>query len=947
MQSFLDKVAQHIHEKFASDFSELCIVLPNRRAGLFLKKHLAENNDKPIWSPEIFSIEDFVFELTKLQRIDPLYLQFDLYNVYTKLEKEPKPFYEFTNFGQVILADFNDIDLYLVDPNEIFGYLSETKAIKLWNPDGKPLTEFEKQYLQFYKSLGPLYNELSSVLLSKKQVYDGLAYKTLANNLKREDEAIRWKSILFAGFNALTTAEKEIISTLKNRGVAELVWDADSYYLDNPDQEAGRFLRQNARWLKEKELHWNTDNFLKTKKDIQIIGVPKNIGQVKLAGNIVRELSKQGLNLNSTAIVLNNESLALAMLNSLPEEVKEFNFTMGLSLKETSLYKLFGRLLTLHENSLKFNQYSDSVSRFHYNDIIQVLDHFYIKNLLSYFEGEKNQKIKELIIKRNKTFLKGTDIIELGGFGNLLSLDFLDKLFKPWRNSPGEAIDFFTYLIDELKKNFSSAGVEGQFSKLEIEFVFHFAKIVNKLKEVINNFKFINDLKTLRILIQQIIQSITIPFYGEPLKGIQVMGMLETRVLDFENIIMLSVNEDFIPSTKTSQSFIHYEIRKEPHFGLPTYHERNAVFAYHFYRLLQRSDKAFLIYNTEADALGGGDKSRFVTQMLNELQSYNRNVRITEKVLTVPPQKIELNPINIPINDKILNRLRELAKSGFSASSLNVFRSCSLRFYFQYVIEIKENEEVEETIEASTLGNVVHDVLKKLYVPYRNEIIDAEHLQEIKLKYKELLHQSFLENFGNGDIQHGKNLLIARVAETYILKFLNSEISFIKERKKFNEYLTLLSLEQEYSRDFIFKIGEQEQKIKLRGFIDRVDRVGQKTRIIDYKTGNVNQGELLIKDWDDFFENPKLDKSFQLLFYKYIYGTDGDRAGETIPGIISFRNMKSGFLELKASDENINSEFEKLLTRIFGDIFNKDITFEQTQEPDHCKYCPYISICNR
>jgi hypothetical protein len=947
MQSFLDKVAQHIDEKFGSDFSGLCIVVPNRRAGLFLKKYLAQNNDKPIWSPEIFSIEDFVFELTELQRIDPLYLQFDLYNVYSKLEKDPKPFYEFTNFGQVILSDFNDIDLYLVDPDEIFDYLTETKAIKLWNPDGKPLTEFEKQYLQFYKSLGPLYHELSSVLLSKKQVYDGLAYKTLATNLKKEGATIRWKSILFAGFNALTTAEKQIISALKNRGVAELVWDADSYYLDNPAQEAGRFLRQNVRWLNEKELHWNTDSFLNTKKEIQIIGVPKNIGQVKLAGNIVRELSQKGLDLNSTAVVLNNESLALAMLNSLPQEVKEFNFTMGMSLKETPLYKLFGRILTLHENSLKYNQYTDSVPLYHYNDLIRVLEHPYIKNLINHFEGEKNERIKQFIVKKNKTFLKAAEITELGGFGNLLTLDFLDKLFNPWQNSPGKAIEFFTYFIEELKKYFTSLELEVQFSKLEIEFIFHFAKIVNKLREIISSFKFVNDLKTLRTLIQQIIHSITIPFYGEPLKGIQVMGMLETRVLDFENIIMLSVNEDFIPSTKTSQSFIPYEIRKESHFGLPTYHERNAVFAYHFYRLLQRSDNAYLIYNTEADALGGGDKSRFVTQMLNELQAYNKNVRITEKLLTVPPQKIETKDIRIPMNDTMMSRLRDLAIDGFSASSLNIFRSCSLRFYFQYIIGIEENEEVEETIEASTLGNVVHDVLKKLYVPYRNKVIATEQLQEMKLKYKELLHQSFLENYRNGDIQHGKNLLVARVAETYVLKFLNNEISFIKDRKKFNEYLNLLSLEQEYSRHFILNLGEHQQKIKLRGFIDRVDRVGQKTRIIDYKTGNVSQGELQIKEWDDFFKNPKFDKSFQLLFYKYIFGAEGEDAGNISPGIISFRNMKSGFLELKASEEDLNSEFEKLLARIFSDIFNKETTFEQTQEIDNCKYCPYVSICNR
>jgi len=326
MQTFLEKVATHIYQNYGSDTSDLCVVLPNRRAGLFLKRYLAKNHKNPVWAPEIYSIEDFVFELTDFHIVEPVYLQFELYDVYTKLVKgEAKSFSEFINFGQVILKDFNDIDLYMVDTSQIFSFLSETKALSLWNPDGQPLTEFEKQYLEFYSSLGPVYSELVSVLQKKKQVYQGLAYRVLVENLENDRAEIKWKSILFAGFNALTTAETRIISSLKDLGIAQIVWDADSYYVNNPIQEAGDFLRKNSTWLKTQELTWTTDNFATEEKNIHIIGVPKNAGQVKVAGNIIKELNEEtGFNPDSTAIVLNNEALSIPMLNSLLQDTSIF-----------------------------------------------------------------------------------------------------------------------------------------------------------------------------------------------------------------------------------------------------------------------------------------------------------------------------------------------------------------------------------------------------------------------------------------------------------------------------------------------------------------------------------------------------------------------------------------------------------------------------------------------
>jgi ATP-dependent helicase/DNAse subunit B len=425
------------------------------------------------------------------------------------------------------------------------------------------------------------------------------------------------------------------------------------------------------------------------------------------------------------------------------------------------------------------------------------------------------------------------------------------------------------------------------------------------------------------------------------------MGMLETRLLDFEALVMLSVNEDFIPAGKSGQSIIPNEIRRE--FSLPTYEERNAVFAYHFYRLLQQTKKAYLIYNTEADDLGGGDVSRFVTQLKNELPKYNPEIKITEQILTLPQIKINIKPIVVPKNESILNRLNELALSGLSASSLNVYRSCSLRFYFQYVKRIQEAEELEETIEAATLGSVIHDVLRNLYFPYVGKVISKEMLLDMKSKSALAIQDSFSKHFVGGDINFGKNLLIKHVAESYINKFLQKEINDLSDLNKFNRQLTIVSLEEEFTKEFTIDSLPVPKEIRLKGYVDRIDRVGERVRIIDYKTGNVAASDLVFKEWEDFATNPKLDKCFQLLFYSYLCTDKIDRKEDIQSGIISFRNMGGGFMPVHApvNNEDSDSQFEALLNTILNEIYDTETPFTQTDELANCAYCPYVSICGR
>ncbi len=428
--------------------------------------------------------------------------------------------------------------------------------------------------------------------------------------------------------------------------------------------------------------------------------------------------------------------------------------------------------------------------------------------------------------------------------------------------------------------------------------------------------------------------------------------MLETRNLDFERLIMLSVNDDFIPSGSVANSFIPFEIKRE--YKLPTYRERNAVFAYHFYRILQRSKQIYLLYNTESGELGGGDKSRFILQVQNELTKYNPNIIIKEKILSVPVRKsYSDSSITINKSPQILEVLKTYLQKGCSASAINVYRNCSLQFYFRYIIGLEETDKIEETIEASTLGTVVHDVLQKLYNPFKHKVLLPSDIKSNTQKIKSLIAHSFNENYLGGDVNFGKNLLIVRVANIFIQKFLNGEMKFVNDLKKNGEELIIEDVEHKYMAQLAFNDGKQAYEVSLKGIFDRVDKVGDNVRIIDYKTGKVNQWDLKFKDWEDLISDPKLDKCFQLLYYSYIYSKSQSSNFTNIrPGIISFRNLKQGFMSLGLPDNASFSEdailhFESILQEIFLAMLNPEISFSQTIEEENCKYCAFKSICNR
>jgi hypothetical protein len=628
MTRFLEKTADYLYKSYGDSISDLCIVLPNRRAGLFLHKYLWKSIGKTIWAPAIFSIEDFLINLSGLRICDSVEVLFELYEIHKEMEgTNAQPFDEFTSWAQQLLGDFNEIDSYLVDASDLFTFLNEAKALSIWNLDNKPLTDFEKQYLRFFKSLYTYHKKLGERLLSSNLAYPGLLFKKTAGQINSLAEKMIWKKIIFAGFNAMTRAEEVIIENLVASEKAELLWDADTYYMEDDKQEAGFFLRMWKRKWKNKPFNWIEKDFESSTAKINIIGVPLHVGQAKLCGELLSGHLLKDQPAENTAVVMMDEQLLLPVLNSLPPVVNELNITMGLPLRQTPVYDLFDTIFRMHENTSKFERSENRDNEmFYYRDILKVLQHPYAAQMAGTLLKGNAFVLEELISEirsGSRVFLGKEELIRAGTGIFSGSLDFLEPVFDSWKD-PLKIIESLRRIVEYLRDGFvlKTEEKESHTVRIEIEFLYAFSKIIYRLSTLIEKYHAIKDLRVFHSLFIQLAGLTSLPFYGEPLRGLQMMGMLETRTLDFDNLILLSVNEDLIPSGKTTPSFIPFDIRR--HFHLPTYQHKNAVYAYHFYRLIQRAKQVYLLYNTESDELGGGEKSRFIKQIQQELRKYRR-----------------------------------------------------------------------------------------------------------------------------------------------------------------------------------------------------------------------------------------------------------------------------------------------------------------------------------
>ena len=927
MDTFLKKTAQHLIDNYPNNLSELCIVLPNKRAGLFLKQHLSELIDKPIWLPEIIGTEELIEQLSDVGVIDNVEQLFELYSVYKENNpKDAEPFDEFSKWGQILLHDFNEIDRYLVPTSGFFKHINEARALEVWNLGEREITDFQSQYLKFWKQLGSLYTSYTDHLTDKNLAYQGLAYRIVAEKLQKNPtqfiaEKIKWDKIIFVGFNALNKAEEVLISELKKERKCDILFDADQYYLEDKMQESGLFLRK----LKQKNIfqpfNWVTNKFKEEKKKINIFGIPQNIGQAKFITNILNDIDSSK-NYTDTAVVLADENLLIPVLQSIPETIANINVTMGYPLKNTPTNNFFEIYFVTLVNAERFGHKGELT--YHYKDLLKLFQLPYSQIV---FGKDNCNSIKERIIKHNWVFINKDKIAEINKLTeNSFPLNYLVN------STLTQTIQF----IEKGKQHYISSKKKEEKSTIELEYLFQYAKLFNKMLTLTTDHPYIESSKGFYSLYKQILSSFSIELYGEPLKGLQVLGMLETRNIDFKNVILLSTNEGTLPAGKTFNSFIPFDIKKDDTYNLPTHIEKDAVYAYHFYRLIQNAENITILYNTETNEFGSGEQSRFVTQIEHELSTF-KNIKITKKLVTYPP--LNKKPIEVEVKKTaaIVAKIQQQFTNGISPSALITYINCPLDFYYKYVLGVREADEVEETIDHSTFGTFVHDSLELLYKPFVKKNITAEDLKRMLKQINDVVTKVFSEHFSPKELSFGKNLLTLNIAQNYITTFIKNEIMFVE---KLGKPLFINSLEEKLSTT----IEVNNTTIKLKGKSDRIDSFGNELRIIDYKTGLVKASELFLKHIDEIKESNR-NKAFQLMMYALMYSRSYTIDNtEITSGIISFRTLSSGYMPFgmkksKIIDAEVLDEFETLLIQLLNEILDINTSFKHTPDAKWCEFC--------
>jgi len=916
------------------------ILVPNRRAILYLKHYLSEISNCPPDLPHFHSIEDFVFETTRLKQCESIDLLFELYAIHRNIaDSDARSFNDFIQWGEQLLNDFSDIDYYLVDAQAIFSYLSDAKAVERWHIDGSELTDNEKKYLEFYRSLHSYYALLKEKMQTEQKAWAGLAYRHLYENFDQCFESFAGKPFYIIGFNALTKVEEGIFNKIRRNTPTTFLWDSDEYYVNNPHHEAGHFLRKHpATFGTPVESQQN----FKSPKKIVISGCAKNMGQMIAAGTVLSQIPEMTNAPDDTAIVLNDEKLLLPMLSHIPQKYERFNVTMGYPLQYTLPYNFINTWIQLHLSATKSQNAPYSFNKKAAFDLLQ---HPLLRDYLSFKMSEEALKIFKKNIsnshkKANAYFTLFT--IEQDIFTNLS--DHFAELrfaFEPLYGSSD-----FMDKIAKMTALLRSLFLEKE-DVINMEFLFYLDSIIARLQEINKHYSDGITIQNLFYIFSRLLKNIKTPFSGEPIGGLQVMGMLETRLLDYKNVILLSVNEDIIPSRKKTSTYIPYDIRLQ--FSLPTHYDHHAVEAYHFYRLLQRAENIYIFYNTDSGSgVGAKEKSRFISQLLHELPTYNPDIEIVENEESNNITLSTETPLTIPKSPFALKRINEIAQTGFSSSLINEYLHSPIDFYLKYIVAIPETQDFSDGIDARIFGNIIHETIEQTHRHLIGKQLVANDIMPIFERYKSVLEQIFEKNWAGGEYHKGKNLLQFIVAEDYIRSFLEYEKDEIEAANRENLPYSILLQEQKVTAPIKISIGDECKEIMLKGVIDRVVKIGNVFRIIDFKTGNVENRDIKINDTVRFAEEKYSPKAIQLLMYSWLM-----RASQQVPdtsdleaGIISFRRLNHGFLPLCISEnENVSEDALNLITNILieilQEILNPDIPFTASDEPDTRLFSPY------
>ena len=938
MGKFLADTAKYILDKHGANLSDITVLMPNHRSCVYLRQAMKDAATGPVWSPEIITLQEWVSSKSNLALIESLQQLTELYDVY-KLIGGEEALDEFVSTAQIMLSDFNEVDLQIANAKSFFNYLERLQSLNVYEPGGEP-TEYTVRYKRFWQMFRELYFGLREVLLTKKCGYAGMIFRDVAERIEAlEPDSQR---IYLVGFSSLNKTEEIIIKALVDKGIAELIWDTDRYYVEDNFQEAGLSFRKYSRPFKVDKSKQN-DLIATQARNINIIGVAKNIGQTRVVTDILNKLNLNERSERQTAVIVPDEKLLNPLLAAIPDSVSALNISMGFPVYESSLAELLKAIFALHDSMERFGSTTGKQLRFYYRNVFDLLHHPYTIFLIP--NKGKVTDFMERIRERNWMMV---------GFKELArefdQTEFEDLFW--YTNDSGEYLDKILELLESLRKHFLRDTRSGARDlSMDIEILFFVTNTLRNLRNVIGKNKAQFTVASLRKLILENMRPLRIPFDGEPVRGLQIMGMLETRCLDFKNIIIVSMNEGIVPSAKNQQTYIPYEMRRE---FLTTHQDKDANAAYLFYRLLQRAENVYLLYNTEGDELGGGEKSRFILQLQHELNKANPLTVVNEYVFSVdPPPVMPDNDITIHKDETVMKALTNLLTvKGISPTALNSYINCSLQYYMRYIANLREQDDLEEGIEASTLGTAVHYVLEKLYDSIKGQELSVDFINKIikdKKHIEELFRKSIEDRFDAESIKQGKNYLLYRVGLKLIDEFLKREIANLQMMDDSGSAIRLLMLEGE----MIHPLTISGTEVRVKGKVDRVEEDNGIVSVVDYKTGTPIGSSIKGDDIAQFASDPKYAKAMQLMMYAWLYWrSNGTPDIRLRSGIYWLRNSTRGFDSLRLDGNDIITsaallQFEGVLNGVLAELLNPEIPFTKTKDAERCANCEFVRICRR
>lgn len=959
MKSFLKLVATDLYQRTEGNLAHTAVVFPNKRAGLFFNEYLAQEAEAPIWSPAYISISELFRSLSPWEVGDPVKLVCELYKIFRQETQSTETLDDFYFWGEMLISDFDDADKNMADTDKLFSNLQDLRDIMddytfidaeqeeairqfFQNFSIERRTALKERFISLWDVLGAIYTKFRASLASQGIAYEGMMYRHAIDQL--EVDTLPYEKYVFVGFNVLNKVEHTLFTRLRDAGKAVFYWDYDAFYMGGSGpsvpHEAGEFIRRNLRDFPSPLPGSLFDNLSKP-KEVHYIESPTENAQARYLPQWIRQ------NLTSpekeTAVVLCNEALLQPVLHSLPAEVKHVNITMGFPLSQTPVYSFLVALLELHTHG--FNIHS---GRYTFQPVVTLLKHPYTRQLTDQAEPLEKE------LTRNNRFYPLP--------GELCKDEFLSGLFTPLSGNLNLCIrlsETLQQVAAIYQRETSEAEDTDAFSQLYRESLFKAYTTINRFRTLIEENELAVQPETFRRLLVKVLSATNIPFHGEPAIGMQVMGVLETRNLDFRHLVLLSVNEGQLPKSGGDSSFIPYNLRKA--FGMTTIEHKIAVYAYYFYRLLQRAERITLMYNTSSDGLNRGEWSRFMLQFLIEWPH-----PITRRFLEAGQSPQGTSPISVEKTTEVMRRMQSLfdvranPKAKFSPSALNCYLDCPLKFYYKYVAGLSAPDEVSAEIDSATFGSIFHHAAEHVYkdLSAHGKVINKEALEELlrnEVKLQDYVDAAFKKLFFNVPQDekpeyNGVQLINSAVIARYLKQLLQNDLRYAP--------FTFVASETEVEESIDIPTPKGIIKSRIGGIIDRMDSKDGTLRIVDYKTGGdadtpPNVESLFVPD----------KKRSNYVFQTFLYAAIVCRkqpglkvapallyihraAAETYSPIIQMGEPRKP-KETVEDFSRYESEYRERLQRLLEEIFNPEGTFAQTETIEKCAYCDFKALCRR